>query len=82
MYRNRIGLVIGVLLWTIAGVVCAQSTIEKIRSTNSITIAYRDSSIPFSYLDDDKRPIGYAIDLCLKIVAALRQETSSCPVCR
>lgn len=48
--------------------------LDKIRETREITIAHRDASIPFSYLDDQKKPIGYAMDLCLKIVAALERE--------
>lgn len=49
-------------------------TLEKIRASGSITLAHRDASIPFSYLDQDKRPVGYAIDLCLKVVDAVRRE--------
>jgi ABC-type amino acid transport substrate-binding protein len=48
--------------------------LEKIRETREITIAHRDASIPFSYLDDQKRPIGYAVELCQKIVTALERE--------
>jgi ABC-type amino acid transport substrate-binding protein len=48
--------------------------LDTIRETRSITIAHRDASIPFSYLDDQKQPIGYAVDLCLKIVTALERE--------
>jgi glutamate/aspartate transport system substrate-binding protein len=49
-------------------------TIEKIKSTGSITIGHRDASIPFSYYDDNQKPIGYAMDLCHKIVDALKQD--------
>lgn len=48
--------------------------LDTIRESRSITIAHRDASIPFSYLDEQKRPIGYAMDLCLKIVTALERE--------
>lgn len=48
--------------------------LEKIRASGSITLAHRDASIPFSYLDQDKRPIGYSIDLCLKVVDAIRRD--------
>jgi len=48
--------------------------LEKIRTSGSITLAHRDASIPFSYLDQDKRPVGYSIDLCLKVVDAIRRE--------
>jgi glutamate/aspartate transport system substrate-binding protein len=49
-------------------------TLKKIKETGTITIGYRDSSIPFSYLDDNQKPIGFAIDICYKIVEAVKQE--------
>lgn len=52
----------------------AQSILDQIRSSQAITIAHRDSSIPFSYLDAEYKPVGYAMDLCLKVVDALRRE--------
>ena len=49
-------------------------TLKKIKETGTITIGFRDSSIPFSYLDDNQKPIGFAIDICYKIVDAVKQE--------
>src|SRR4030088_3651499 len=49
-------------------------TLKTIRETGAITLAYRESSIPFSYLDDSQKPIGFAIDICYKIVEAVKQE--------
>ena len=49
-------------------------TLKKIRETGAITIGHRESSIPFSYLDDAQRPVGYAMDLCMKVVEAVRAE--------
>jgi glutamate/aspartate transport system substrate-binding protein len=49
-------------------------TLKKIRETGSITIGHRESSIPFSYLDDKQQPIGYAMDLCMKVVDAIKNE--------
>jgi glutamate/aspartate transport system substrate-binding protein len=49
-------------------------TLKKIKETGAITIGYRDSSIPFSYLDDSQKPIGFAIDICYRIVDAVKQE--------
>lgn len=51
-----------------------QSVLGQIRSRQEITIAHRDSSIPFSYLDAEQRPVGYAMDLCMKVVDALKRE--------
>ena len=49
-------------------------TLKKVKETGTITIGYRDSSIPFSYLDDNQKPIGFAIDICAKIVDAVKSE--------
>src|SRR5271170_994550 len=49
-------------------------TLKNIKETGAITLGYRESSIPFSYLDDNQRPIGYAIDICYKIVEAVKKE--------
>jgi len=47
-------------------------TLKKIKTTNTITIGHRDVSMPFSYLDDKQQPIGYSMDLCLRIVDAIK----------
>ena len=49
-------------------------TLKKIKDTGAITIGYRESSIPFSYLDDKQQPVGYAMDLCMKVVDAVKSE--------
>ena len=49
-------------------------TLKKVKETGAITIGYRNSSIPFSYLDDNQKPIGFAIDICYKIVDAVKKE--------
>ena len=49
-------------------------TLKKIKETGTITIGYRDSSIPFSYLDDNQKPVGFAIDICYRIVDAVKKE--------
>jgi len=47
-------------------------TLKKIRDTGVIKIGHRDASIPFSYLDDNQKPIGYGVDICLKIADAIK----------
>src|SRR6185437_10746211 len=49
-------------------------TLKNIKETGAITLGYRDSSIPFSYLDDNQKPIGFAMDICHKIVDAVKKE--------
>ena len=46
-------------------------TLAKARATGAITIAFRESSIPFSFLSPRKEPIGYSIELCKKLVEAI-----------
>lgn len=50
----------------------AAGELEKIRAAGMIQVAHRDASVPFSYLDEDQQPIGYAMDLCKKFVEAVR----------
>jgi glutamate/aspartate transport system substrate-binding protein len=49
-------------------------TLKNIKETGAITLGFRDSSIPFSYLDDSQKPIGFAMDICYKIVDAVKKE--------
>jgi len=49
-------------------------TLKKIKETGAITIGHRESSVPFSYYDDKQQVIGYAMDLCMKIVDAVKKE--------
>src|SRR5689334_18444411 len=51
-----------------------EGTLKKIKDSGAITIGHRDASIPFSYYDDKQQPIGYAVDLCLRIVEAVKKE--------
>jgi glutamate/aspartate transport system substrate-binding protein len=61
----------------VGGALCAQDltgTLKKAKDTGSFTLGYRESSIPFSYLDDKQQPIGYAMDLCMKVFDAVKSE--------
>ncbi len=49
-------------------------TLKKVRDTGAITLGYRESSIPFSFLNPAGRPIGYSIDLCKEIVDEVSAE--------
>jgi glutamate/aspartate transport system substrate-binding protein len=52
----------------------AGPVIERLRESGKIRIAHRESSVPFSYLNADKKPVGYAVDLCLQVVEAVRKK--------
>ena len=61
----------------VAGQASAQEltgTLKKIKETGTITIGYRESSVPFSYLDDNQKPVGFAMDICAAIVAAVKSN--------
>lgn len=47
-------------------------TLQKIKETGTIVLGTRDASIPFSFLDDKQQPIGFAIDVCMKVVEAVK----------
>jgi glutamate/aspartate transport system substrate-binding protein len=51
-----------------------EGTLKKIKDSGSITIGHRDASVPFSYYDDKQQPVGYAMDLCARIVEAVKKE--------
>jgi glutamate/aspartate transport system substrate-binding protein len=59
----------------VAGTAGAQEgTLKKIKDSGTITIGHRDASIPFSYYDDKQQPVGYSMDICSRVVDALKAE--------
>jgi ABC-type amino acid transport substrate-binding protein len=50
-------------------------TLDKVKSSGTITVAYRESSIPFSYLDDKGAPVGFGWEICQRIVDEVRKAT-------
>jgi glutamate/aspartate transport system substrate-binding protein len=55
-------------------VIALSGTLKKIKDTGTITLGYRESSLPFSYLNKRQQPIGYSIDLCREIVEEAATE--------
>ena len=59
-----------------AGAVSATAqTLDKIKASGSISVAYRESSIPFSYLDDKAQPTGFGWEICQRIVDDVKKAT-------
>ena len=57
---------------------CAQDksdTLDKIRSSGVVTLGHRDTSIPFSYIDDAQRVVGFSIDLCSRVIDQIKTIT-------
>ena len=49
-------------------------TLKKIKESGTITIGHRETSIPFSYLDEKQQPIGYSMDICAAVVEEVKKE--------
>jgi glutamate/aspartate transport system substrate-binding protein len=49
-------------------------TLKKIKDTGAITLGHRESSTPFSYYDDKQQVVGYAMDLCARIVDGVKKD--------
>ncbi|QYY32873.1 MULTISPECIES: amino acid ABC transporter substrate-binding protein [Cupriavidus] len=71
---------VAVCLALSAGLALAQEpialsgTLKKAKETGALTIGYRESSLPFSYLNQIRRPIGYSIEICKAIVQTAGNE--------
>lgn len=52
----------------------AADTLARIKERKTIVIAHREASIPISYLSEDSKPIGYAMDICSKVVERIKRE--------
>jgi glutamate/aspartate transport system substrate-binding protein len=84
MRRRR--LIFGLIVAALASPAAAQDTggdtglgaltgtLKKIRDTGTITLGYRESSLPFSYLNHRQQPIGYSMDLCREAVEQVSTE--------
>lgn len=47
--------------------------LARIASNGEVVLGHRESSVPFAYLDENQKPIGYSIDLCMKVVEAIER---------
>ncbi|MDB5913513.1 MAG: transporter substrate-binding protein [Ramlibacter sp.] len=50
-------------------------TLDKVKASGVITVAHRESSIPFSYLGGDGKPVGFGWEICGKIVEQVKRAT-------
>ncbi|MET3842766.1 amino acid ABC transporter substrate-binding protein [Bradyrhizobium sp. OAE829] len=67
-------MVAAVLMTVPASAAELTGTLQKIKETNRVVLGIQEASVPFSYLDSDQKVIGYAVDICMKIVDAVKQE--------
>ncbi len=73
MYNYRLLLAAGCMLVS-TSVLAADGTLEKIKSSNTMSLGHRESSIPFSYYNDKQEVIGYSQDLMMKVVDAVKAD--------
>lgn len=66
----------GIFFSMVSTGVSAAGVLDKIKDSKTVTIGYRESSVPFSYLGNNQQPIGFSIDLCQHVVEALAQAVS------
>lgn len=67
--------ILGILFLLVTGSACyAENTLEKIVRTGTLSLGYRKDKFPLSYEDEQKRPQGYVVDICLKVADAVRRE--------
>ncbi len=74
-YRSALGAVAVAMVCSIPVHAQTGDTLSKIRSSGKMTFAYRESSVPFSYLDGPDKPIGFAVDISNAIAAKVRKQT-------
>lgn len=67
-------LMAAVLVTVAASGAQAADTLAKIAESGKITLAYRESSVPFSYLDGPNKPIGFSVDLSNAVVEAVKKK--------
>ncbi|HEX2012010.1 MAG TPA: amino acid ABC transporter substrate-binding protein [Roseateles sp.] len=68
-------LILGTFLAVFSLLATAQTgTLAKVKADGAITFGYREASFGFSYLDGSGKPVGYSIDICMRIVDALKAE--------
>lgn len=73
-----LGATLGLLSFTMAAQaavdVSKSPTLTKIKTNNVLVIGHRTSSIPFSYYDENQKPIGFAQDICNQIIAKIKTD--------
>jgi glutamate/aspartate transport system substrate-binding protein len=84
---RALAVVIAVCAWTVHGLAAAQSgdltrytgTLKKVRDSGVVVLGYRENSPPFAFLDEQRKPIGYSLDLCEVVVEEIGRELGSEP---
>jgi glutamate/aspartate transport system substrate-binding protein len=70
----KMGALLVVLTVGFANASMAQQSpvLERITQRGVINMGYREGAVPFSYIGPDGKPIGYSIDLCMKVIDKIK----------
>ena len=58
----------------LAGTAAQADTLKKVADMGKITVAYREASVPFSYLAGSGGPVGFSVEISNAIVDAVKKE--------
>lgn len=62
------------LLLSCAGAWAQAGTLDKIKKSGTIALGHREASIPFSYLGDNRQPVGYSVELCQRVAESVKRQ--------
>ena len=74
MFTSRIATVALLSSFMLLAAPAGADTLAKVKESGTLTMGIRESSFPLSYLDDKQQPIGYHIDICHRIVDAVKKQ--------
>lgn len=66
--------ILGALLAAPASAQTVDAIVTKLRASNTLTMGYRETLLPTSYLDENKKPTGYAVEMCHRIIDDVKKE--------
>ncbi|MDK9713783.1 MAG: transporter substrate-binding domain-containing protein [Sulfuritalea sp.] len=72
--NRRTALLVALVIAAAPALAQEAGTLKKVKDSGSITLGIRESSYPLSYLDDKQQPVGYHIDVCNRIVDAVKAQ--------
>ena len=71
---SLLGVVVVALLPALAWGQEADTALARIRQNKAVTIGFRESAEPFAYLNENKQPSGYSIDVCNRIIQEIGRK--------
>ena len=80
MYKKFFAVGLALVVSLATGFVTAASaeglsgTLKQIKDSGTFVIGARETSIPFSYLDQNQHYVGYSIDLCMRVADAIKKQ--------